>query len=1069
MSFARIFIDRPVLAIVLSIVIIIAGVVAIPNLPVTQYPDIAPPTVTVSANYPGASSQTVASSVAAPIEQQVNGVENMLYMSSQSTNDGSYRLTVTFKLGTNLDTAQVQVQNRVATALAQLPEEVQRIGVTTRKASPDLTLAVQLFSPDDSLDRLYISNYALLQVRDQLTRLPGVGDVFIFGARDYAMRIWLDPAQVAARNLTPADIFLAIREQNVQVAAGILGAEPVPQGITGFTVSVTARGRLVEPEEFKRIIIKTGAQGEITTLGDVARIELGAADYSINAYMNGRPSVGMGIFQLPGTNAITTSDAIRAEMAKLKQSFPPGLEYDIPYDTTLFVRESIRDVIKTLVEAVILVVLVVIVFLQRWRAAIIPLLAIPVSLIGTFAVMYLMGFSINNLSLFGIVLAIGIVVDDAIVVVENVERWIEAGLTPREAAYKSMDEVTTAVIAIAFGLSAVFIPTAFISGISGQFYRQFALTIAVATLLSAFNSLTLSPALAALLLRPHHGKQDFLQRFIDFVFGWPLWLFDKSLSIVTSAYAATLRRVVRLSIIVLLVYGGLIVLTYFGFKTVPTSFIPPQDAGYFIVNVQLPDAASLDRTDEVMRRLGKIANETPGIKYTFNIVGYSFLTGTPQSNTGAIIIVLDSFADREKDPVGLSGPSIIATMQRKYAGVQEGIVGVFPPPPVRGLSTAGGVKLQVQDRTGRLTPAELQAATDQLAFASMRSGQIAFAFSTFRSNVPQYYVDIDRIKAKNQNIAVTDIFDALQTYLGSRYVNDFNYLGRTYRVNIQADAPKRITPADLLQLKTRNRNGEMVPLSSVVSVNDIAGPARIQRYNLYQSAEINAIPVPGTSSGTAIATLERLAAENLPPGVSFEWTELTLQEILAGNTAIFVFPLCVLFVFLTHAAEYESFPLSLAIILIVPMCLFSAIAALFMLNMDNNIFTQIGFVVLVGLAAKNAVLIVEFAKQREEAGDNFFEAPIAAARTRLRPILMTSLAFILGVLPLLRAHGAGAEMRQAIGTAVFYGMIGVTIFGIFFTPVFYYVIRWTTSKIFGNKPAHHRHLPPPNTHGPESP
>jgi hydrophobe/amphiphile efflux-1 (HAE1) family protein len=784
--------------------------------------------------------------------------------------------------------------------------------------------------------------------------------------------------------------------------------------------------------------------------------------------------VGIGVFQLPGTNAIATADAIYARMKELKRNFPPDLDYSIPYDTTIFVRESIQDVVKTLIEAIILVVIVVIVFLQNWRAAIIPLLAIPVSLIGTFAVMYLLGFSLNNLSLFGIVLAIGIVVDDAIVVVENTERWIEKGYPPKEAARQSMDEVTTAVIAIAFGLSAVFIPTAFISGVTGQFYKQFALTIASSTLLSAFNSLTLSPAMCALILKSREGRRDPLQWVIHVTLDWFFFLFNKVLAFGTRVYAGILKWVVRLSIVALLIYGGLLVLTYVGFKKVPMGFIPPQDSGYFVANVQLPDSASLQRTDDVMRRMMEITNKTKGVKDTFAVVGLSFLTQSSQSNSGAMFVVMDSFKERENDP-SLSAGALSAKLQAAFSGIQDAQIQLFPPPPVRGLSTAGGFKLQVEDRSGRYTPLQLQQAIDAVAMAARQRPEFNpnLIFSSFRANVPQLHLDINREKIKSQNVPVTSVFDTLQIYLGSLYVNDFNYLGRTYRVNAQAEAGFRATADDILQLKTRNAAGEMVPLASVIDIHEITGPSRINRYNLYNSAEINGAPAPGVSTGDANAAMVSVARATLPVGMDVEWTELTFQEQLAGNTGLLIFPLCVLFVFLTHAAEYESFPLSLAIIMIVPMCLFSAITAHWILHLENNIFTQIGFVVLVGLSAKNAVLIVEFAKQQEEDhGLDFFHAPIEAARLRLRPILMTSFAFILGVLPLVTAKGAGSEMRHALGNAVFFGMIGVTFFGLFLTPVFYFVIRWITVRIFHGKMhvrPHGHHLPPPPPSSPASP
>ncbi|HEY2588067.1 MAG TPA: efflux RND transporter permease subunit, partial [Tepidisphaeraceae bacterium] len=806
MNFARFFIDRPVFAVVISIVMLVVGGIALFTLPIAQYPEIAPPTVVVTASYPGASADVVAKTVSTPIEEQINGVEKMIYMSSQCTNDGNMRLTVTFEPGTNLDIAQVQVQNRVAIADPQLPEDVRRLGEVVKKSSPDITLVVQLYSPDNRYTPLYISNYALLQVRDPLARLPGVGDIFLFGARDYSMRLWLDPAKLAAREITTGDFVQAIQEQNVQVAAGVIGAEPLPPGTTDFQLTINAQGRLTDPKEFAEIIVKTGSDGRITRVKDVARIELGAADYGTSAYLNGRAAVAIPIFQLPGSNAIATADAVYAKMKELKESFPPGLEYAIPYDTTVFVRESVRDVVKTLFEALLLVVLVVLVFLQTWRATIIPLLAIPVSLIGTCAVMKALGFSLNNLSLFGLVLAIGIVVDDAIVVVENIERWIERGLSPREAAHKAMDEVTGAVIAIAFGLSAVFVPVAFVSGITGQFYRQFALTIAVSTLLSAFNSLTLSPAMGALLLRPRDGKQDWFTQGLAFSLGWFFRGFNRLLEWFTHGYVGVERRVLRVGAIALLAYGGLLFLTYRGFKSVPTGFIPNQDTGYLVVNLQMPDAAAFDRTDKVMHRLAAIANATPGVRDTFAITGYSILTGTNQPNAGAMFVVMDDFSKRVGHP-DLSSRAITGKLMGAYSHVQEGFALVFPPPPVRGIGNAGGFKMQVQDRTGLQTPQQVQAVTDKLIAEARKDPKLQQLFTSYRANVPQLYVNVDRTKVKSADVRVTDVFNALQVYLGSLYVNDFNYLGRTYRVMAQADSPFRAKASDIAQLKTRNRTG----------------------------------------------------------------------------------------------------------------------------------------------------------------------------------------------------------------------------------------------------------------------
>ena len=1046
MKFAHFFIDRPIFAAVLSIVIVIVGGLAIFGLPIAQFPNIVPPTVIVTARYPGANPQVLADTVASPIEQEVNGVEDMLYMSAQCAADGSMTLTVTFKLGTDIDKAQVQVQNRVSVAEPKLPEEVRRFGVTTAKRSPDITLVVNMISPDGRYDKLYIDNYAYLQVKDALARLPGVGNVTIFGARDYSMRVWLDPEKVASRGLTASDVVTAIREQNVQVAAGVIGQPPMAQGVA-FQLTVNAQGRLIDEEQFGDIVIKSGAEGQVTRVRDVARVELAARDYSMDSKLNGQPNSSIGIFQLPGSNSIETSGAVHATMEKLKQRFPPGLDYRIVFDTTGFTRDSIRAVVHTLIEAMLLVVLVVIIFLQTWRASIIPLLAVPVSLIGTFAAMAAMGFSLNNLSLFGLVLAIGIVVDDAIVVVENVERHIAEGLSPREATRIAMDEVSSAVVAVGLVLSAVFIPTAFISGITGQFYRQFALTIAVSTLISAFNSLTLSPALCAILLQPRGARHDWFTRALDGGFGWFFRGFNNVFGRSTAAYSRVVGRLLHLSVAALVVYGGLLALTWLGFKVVPTGFIPQQDKGYIAMYAQLPDAASLERTGAVIDHVSKLVRDTAGVKATIDLAGLNPITFAATPNAGTIFVILDDFHKRTKR--SLTSDAIVAELRtNRCAGIQEGFIGIFPPPAVQGLGIVGGFKMQVQDRGGA-GPGALQAATFELMGAANQQTNLQGVFTSYRAGVPQLSLDVDRIKAKSMRVTLSEIFDTLQIYLGSLYVNDFNLFGRTYQVTAQADAPFRSRPKDILELKTRNAAGHMVPLGTLVSVRESTGPDKIVRYNMYPSAELTGTPAPGTSSGQAIALMERLAREKLPASMGFEWTELTLQEILAGNTAKYIFPLCVLFVFLTLAAQYESWSLPLAIILIVPMCLFSAIGGIWLRHLDNNIFTQIGFVVLVGLACKNAILIVQFAKQRQDAGLRRFDAAVEASRLRLRPILMTSFAFIFGVVPLVLARGAGAEMRRALGTAVFSGMLGVTLFGIFLTPVFYYVIRWFTERSKG--------------------
>jgi hydrophobe/amphiphile efflux-1 (HAE1) family protein len=1064
MKFGTFFIDRPVFAAVLSIVTVLVGAIAMFNLPIAQYPEIAPPTVVVSARYPGANAKVVSDSIATPIEQEINGVENMLYMSSQCSNDGSLQLTVTFALGTNLDIAQVQVQNRVSLAEPQLPEEVRRQGITVRKSSPDITLVVEFFSPDGRYDNLYLSNFVTLNVQDELARVAGVGDLRVFGAREFSMRVWLDPQKMVVRSITAGDVVVAIREQNVQVAAGVVGAPPLPEGAAEFQYTVNAQGQLASEEEFGEIVIKRGTDGSVTRLRDVARIELGAADYSTVSVYNNRPAVGVAVFQLPGSNAITTADAIYAKLKEMKTKFPAGIDYGIPYDTTLFVRESIRDVIKTLLEAVLLVVLVVLVFLQSWRASLVPLLAIPVSLIGTFAIMKVFGFSLNNLSLFGLVLAIGIVVDDAIVVVENVERWIESGLSPRDATFRAMEEVTPAVIAIAFGLSAVFIPVAFISGITGQFYRQFALTISISTLLSAFNSLTLSPALAALLLRPKHGQKDVFARIIDFTLGWFFRLFNRSLEWSTAAYTSAVRITVRLAVLALVVYLGLGYLGYHGFMTVPTGFIPSQDQGYVLVNLQMPDAATLERTDATMDRLMTMARGHAGVKDAVAITGFSFLTGGSQPSAGTMFVTLKPFAERKGNPEQ-SSTALAAALSADFSQVQEGFAQVFPPPPVRGIGRAGGFNMQILDRTGTGDSHALERVTNEMMAAALERPEFAALFGSFRANVPQLQIEVDRMRAKQQDVELTDVYQTLTVFLGSQYVNDFTYLGRVFRVMAQSDAPFRATAKDIGQFQTRNKAGDMVPLGSLSSIEEIAAPDRISRYNLYPAADIQGASIPGVSSGQAIAIMENLATEKLPQGYGYEWTDLAYQEKIAGNTAIWIFPLCVLFVWLTHSAEYESFALSTAIILIVPMCLVAGIGGVWLSGLDNNIFTQIGFVVLVGLSAKNAVLIVEFAKQQEEHGKHYVDAAIEASRLRLRPILMTSLAFILGVVPLLIAEGAGAEMRHALGTVVFYGMIGVTFFGIFLTPVFYVVIRWITLKIRPHSTMRDRHVTSAETPG----
>ena len=1036
MNISRFFIDRPIFAAVLSIVTIILGAIAYQTLPVAQYPEVVPPTIVVRASYPGAPPEVIAQTVATPIEQEVNGVEDMLYMSSQSTTDGTMSLTITFRLGTDLDKAQVLVQNRVAIAEPRLPEEVRRIGVTTIKSSPDLLMVVHLLSPDQSFDQLYIGNYALIQIRDTLARIDGVGEVSLFGLREYSMRVWLDPERLAARSVTTSDVVQALREQNVQVSSGTIGQPPVPSG-NAFQIPVTTLGRLLEPGQFEDVVVKRGDDGRITRLKDIARIELGARDYGVNSYLDNQPAVGMAILQRPGGNALQTADAVMKAMDELAKSFPPGIEYRIAYNPTVFIRESVDAVIHTLYEAIALVVVVVLLFLQNWRASLIPLLAIPVSLIGTFAAMAVFGFSLNMLSLFGLVLAIGIVVDDAIVVVENVERHMADGLPPREAARKAMDEVTGAVIAIAFGLSAVFVPTAFISGISGQFYRQFALTIAVSTMLSAFNSLTLSPALCALLLKPHDAPKDWFGRLWDRVLGKFFVYFNAGFDRMTAAYGRAVRWLVHRGAVGFAVYGILAVLTVIGFMRTPSGFIPPQDAGYLIVAIQLPDGASLERTDDVVRYASEVIRETPGVAHAVAFAGFSGATRANSANAGAIFVVEEPFEERAGGP---SADDIRAALQERLGGITDADIFVIAPPPVRGLGTSGGFKALVQDRGGRGLRA-LQEGTDALVDAARHDPVLTAVFSPFRSTTPQLYADVDRVKANKLDVPIANVFDTLQVYLGSAYVNDFNRFGRTFQVRAQAEGDFRDVASDVMQLKTRNTAGQMVPLGSVLDMQWKSGPDRIVRYNMFPAAEINGDAARGESQGTAIATMERLAQQVLPSGLAIEWTDIAYQAKLAGNTALFIFPLCVLFVFLVHSAEYESWLLPLAIILIAPMCLPFALAGITLAGIDNNLITQIGFVVLIGLAAKNAVLIVEFAKQQEDEGKDRFTAAVEAARLRLRPILMTALAFILGVVPLARASGAGAEMRRALGTAVFWGMLGVTILGLFLTPVFYVALR----------------------------
>jgi multidrug efflux pump len=1038
MNFSQFFIQRPIFAAVLSLLILIGGAISLFQLPISEYPEVVPPTVVVRASFPGANPKVIGETVASPLEQAITGVEGMLYMSSQGTADGKLTLTITFALGTDLDTAQVQVQNRVTRTMPTLPTEVQRLGVTVDKASPDLTMVVHLTSPDDRYDMLYLSNYAALNVKDELARLDGVGDVQLFGLGNYSLRVWLDPHKVASRNLTATDVVNAIREQNRQVAAGSLGAPPAASD-NSFQLSINTQGRLVNEEEFENIIVRAGEDGEITRLKDIARIELGSSQYALRSLLNNKPAVAIPVFQRPGSNAIEISDAVRGRMAELKQSFPQGVDYEIVYDPTIFVRGSIEAVVHTLLEAIVLVVLVVILFLQTWRASIIPLAAVPVSLIGTFAVMHMFGFSLNALSLFGLVLAIGIVVDDAIVVVENVERNIGLGKTPVEATKQAMKEVTGPIVATALVLCAVFVPTAFISGLTGQFYQQFALTIAISTVISAFNSLTLSPALAAVLLRSHDAPKDRFSRGLDKLFaGWLFKPFNRLFDRASHGYVGTVKRVLRGSGIALVVYAGLMGLTYLGFANTPTGFVPPQDKQYLVAFAQLPDAASLDRTEEVIKRMSAIAAQHPGVENTVAFPGLSINGFTNSPNSGIVFTPLKPF-DQRTDP-SLSAGAIAAELNQQFGAIQDAYIAIFPPPPVQGLGTIGGFRVQLQDR-GNLGYDELYKQTQNIIAKSQNVPELAGLFSSYQVNVPQVDADIDREKAKTHGVAISDIFDTMQVYLGSLYANDFNRFGRTYQVNVQAEQQFRLAPEQIGQLKVRNNRGEMVPLSTFVKVSDSAGPDRVMHYNGFLTAEINGAAAPGYSSGQAEAAMERLLKAELPNGMSFEWTELTFQQILAGNSAIFVFPLCVLLAFLVLAAQYESWSLPLAVILIVPMTLLSAITGVILTGGDNNIFTQIGLIVLVGLACKNAILIVEFAKEKQDEGLDRVSAVLQACRLRLRPILMTSFAFIMGVVPLVISSGAGAEMRHAMGVAVFSGMLGVTFFGLLLTPLFYVLIR----------------------------
>jgi len=1101
--FSNFFINRPIFASVLSIIITLAGGISLFMLPIAQYPEITPPTVEVSAYYPGANAQVVADTVAAPIEQQVNGVQDMLYMSSQCTNDGTYTLTVTLANGVDLNMAQVLVQNRVSLAQPILPELVRRRGVTVKKKSPSVLMIVNLFSPDDTRDNLYLSNYATIQLKDELARLNGVGDITYLGQRDYSMRLWLDPEKMHARSLTASDVITAIQQQNTQVAAGQLGQPPVAAGQV-FQVTMSTLGRLTDVDQFANMILKTDALGRLVRLSDVANIELGAQAYDQTCTLNGRPSVALSVYQLPGSNALDVARRVRTRMEEMKKRFPDGVDYAIVYDTTPFINQSIHEVFQTLRDAVILVAVVVLLFLQNWRSAIIPLVAVPVAIIGTFAVMAMMGFSLNNLTLFGLVLAIGIVVDDAIVVVEAVEHHIEQGQTPKLATILAMSQVAGPVIAIGLVLSAVFIPCAFISGITGQFFRQFALTIAVSTVISAFNSLTLSPALTALLLRPQDKETalplptfafpligiwlgwEFLTPWLkqgaallpegslDIFAGAPEWAvpagaaaiaalagwivsrplnlvlrstfrgFNASFARATGAYTRMVAGLLRVSFLVIAVYGGLLALTYIGFEKAPKGFIPAQDKGYLLVNVQLPDSASVQRTIDVMRHIEEITRKTPGVRHTVAVAGQSILLNANAPNFGAMYIMLEDFSKRT--PHELSADAIGARLEAVLQNeIKGGLINIFGAPPLDGLGTAGGFKIIIEDR-GDTGPKSLQAVADGIVAEGRRTPGLQGTFTSFRADTPWLYLNIDRTAAKMMSVSMGELFNVLQVNLGSLYVNDFNRFGRTWQVNVQADADYRRQIEDLKQLRIRSDRGRMVPLGTLASIEDMSGPVLVMRYNMYPAAAVNVSPAPGVSSGQAIDATEELARKGLIRSMRAEWTELALLQLQTGNTAMLVFLLAVVLVFLVLAAQYESWSLPLAVILVVPMCLLCSIAGVLLAHLDVNIFTQVGFIVLVGLACKNAILIVEFAKARREAGADLTQATLEACQLRLRPIIMTSLAFILGVVPLVIGEGAGAEMRRTLGTAVFAGMLGVTLFGIFLTPVFFYVVRRFTRQ-----------------------
>ena len=1048
MKLSRFFIDRPIFSAVSSILIFIAGLLALPFLPISEYPDVVPPSVVVRTQYPGADPKVIAETVATPLEEQITGVENLLYMSTQITSDGSLALTATFKIGTNVAQAETQVTNRVDRALARLPDEVRQNGVTTIKTSPNLTMLVNLVSPDGRYDDVYLRNYALLNVKDQLSRLPGMGETVLIGAGDYAMRIWLDPRKLAAHNLTVGEVIAAVREQNIQVAAGVVGAAPAHE--SEFQLSINTRGRLHEEGEFENIVIRKGADGALMHLRDVARVEMGASTYAVRSRLDDKPSAAIGVFEAPSSNALDLSRRVREKMEELRRNFPEGLEYRVVYDPTQFVRASIAAVIRTLLEAIALVAVVVILFLQNWRASIIPLLAVPVSVIGTFAVMLGFGFSINTLSMFGMVLAIGIVVDDAIVVVENVERNIENGASPRLAAIKAMEEVSGPIVAIALVLCAVFVPIAVVQGLTGQFYRQFAMTIAISTVISAFNSLTLSPALAALLLPPHGAAKDGVTRRVDRLLGGFFRRFNRLFGAASLRYQGGVKALLGRKTAALLVYAALVAATPLVFKSVPPGFVPGQDKQYLVAVVQLPDAASLERTDAVVRRVTALALSTPGVQDAVEFSGLSINGRMNAANAGIIYLALDPFEKRAgKDQ---TSTDILRALGKKFSTVREGVVSAFPPPAVNGLGSIGGFKMMIEDR-GSLGYDELYKAIQAIQAKAAQTPELGPVFSSYKINAPQLFADIDRERAKTYGVPLGDIYQALQINMGSLYVNDFNRFGHTYKVIAQADAPFRSQAGDLALLKVRNDKGLMVPLSSLMRVSDSYGPDRVQRYNAYLAADINGGPAPGISGGRARNAIERIAAEVLPEGIDYEWTDLTYQEMLSGDTMLWVFPICVALVFLVLAAQYESWTLPLAIILIVPMSVLCAMSGVALGHGENSIFTQISLFVLVGLACKNAILIVEFARDLERNGHTPAAAALEACRLRLRPILMTSLAFIMGVMPMVFTSGAGAEMRHAIGLAVFSGMLGVTLFGLFLTPLFYVLLRQVVRRAQPRQPA----------------